>query len=822
MGRSFVDRREAQELFQKLLGEQHEDEHRVINYYGVGGIGKSRLQQELRKRTETLPGGLAVRLDLQAPALRRHEAALMHMRHCLGADYKVQLPLFDIAYSVYWQRTHPNVPMTASELPLIAESEILRDLVQAAGSTPVIGAALALAKGLDKVGRRTQRWRRVRADEDLQKLDQLDIHELLDALTWFFARDLLDFVRDEHRRAVFFIDAHEALWEDVTAKGGRGARDAWIRDVIAQSPGVLWVVCSRDALRWGTEDEHWRAPHLIAYPIGDLSEEDRLAFLASCGITGGPAQSIAAASAGVPFYLNVSVDHWESIQLERLPLSEDFGSTQADLLSRFIGHVPREEEEILKVLSVARSFDRPLLEYLLRTFNIGFPISRWPEFCAYSFNRRTSGGRWVMHDLMRKELQRGLNPELLIDIHRAIFDFERRRYDTHELPISDRAEAFREALLHGVKSSALDSQWFMSSLEFLMNHGRWRVIAPAIEEMEAALEDESGPAARLLDELRNFAEGWILRQEGRLAESKRVYDKLDLKALSPWKIMIGFQVANTIRESGQLASAGAMYEAMWNQSLENEQQAEVQRLCGIQFADYQQLRGCFRDAVAVLTEVLAGLDEEHNAKAIAEALRLRGHVERFNEMADRGTASYRRAGELFERCDDVFGQAIIRTNLAESAWPIDPARAVEAGQEAVEMNGALGSRLEVGKAHVATAYALLLLGDVLGAEGHAREAIEIQTEVGYPGGLAHARLCHAWTSRARGSSATATEDLRLAFDWFVRLKAYPTLQLVCLRSSEVFGERLTGSLPTVQWLTGGASTEARIRGIVDRLDAAGG
>jgi tetratricopeptide (TPR) repeat protein len=707
--REFVDRQEAIALFERLLREQPPNEPRLLNFFGVGGIGKSRLQHELRDRTAAAAGALSVRVDLQVPSMRRQDAVLAQLRHCLAAEHGIQLPLFDIAFSVYWQRTNPNVPMSAHELPLVSESEILADLVEAAGEAPVFGVVVNLVKGLDKLGRKAKRWQRVRNDVDLKNLDQLDAHELLDALTWFFAIDLLAVLRESSRRAVVFLDAHEALWEDVTARGGRGDRDVWIRDLVAQTPGVLWVVSSRDALRWDRENPIWREPYLQHCAIGDLSPDDRLAFLAGCGIEGEAAAVIAAASEGVPFYLNVSVDHWETIAAQRTPMASDFGGTKEDLVSRFVGHIPRAEEEILRVLSVARSWDRELFEALVRRFNIAFALSRWPDFCAYSFNRRTSGDRWLMHQLMRKELLHRLDPELRTEIHEAIFAFERERADDPAVPIGDRAEALREALIHGIPAAALDPAWFMQTVEFFMYRGRWKVIAPALEEMDAAIVAGVATVAPSLATLRDFAEAWILRQQGRLADALAAFDELDLTAAAGWEAVIQYQVANALREVGDVTAAGMIYGELWDGRPDVGDQREVHRLVGIQLADVYYVQGRFRDAQGILTQI-SELDDNDHAREVAEALRILGHVERFNELADRGLGRYEMANVLFSRCEDLFGQAMIQTNLAEASWPIDPGRAVGLADRAIELNDALGALLEVGKARTARAYAQLLLG----------------------------------------------------------------------------------------------------------------
>ncbi len=820
--RQFTDRREAFAAFRRVLDEQPPDDQRVLNFYGIGGIGKSRLQQELRAMLAREDLALSVRVDFQPPGMRRQDAVLSQLRHRLHVEHSIAMPAFDIAYAAYWQRTNPNLPLAAASLPLIGDSEILAELIDAAGETPIFGVVVNLLKGIDKLGRTARRWQRVRHDADLLNLDRLDTHELLDALDFFFARDLLQALQERHERCVIFLDAHEALWEDVSARGARGDRDAWIRDLVAQTPGVLWIVGSRDALSWSVADPDWREPYLTQIAIGDLSDVDRREFLESCGVTGEVGEAIARASRGVPFFLNVSVDHWERISLQRAPVAADFGHTQEDLLSRFIGHVPRAEEELLKVLSVAREWDQPLFETLVRRFNIAFPLTRWGDFCAQSFTRQTSGGSWVMHELMREELLRRLGDDLRGDVHAAIHDYEHSRADDCSLRLTERLQAFREAVFHGLAGNRLEADWFMRRADEFMLHGLWTPMQEITNEMATAL-DARPEGDGVLRGLLAYLEAWIMRQQGGLTDALTAYAALDLSLLRDWELGIRFQIAHAARESGQHALAETTYSELWARAPADHERV-LHTLVGIQLADIDYVRGRFRDAWRIL-ETIAELDPERCTKEVAEAKRILAHIERFSERKGRGVELYREAGRLFERCEDVFGRAIIETNLAEALWPHHPVWALEHARVAIERNQAVGARLEIGKARVAAAYAHLTLGSSAAALSEAEEALAIQEEVGYFSGRQQARLARAAALAVRGEHALAAAEAADVARCLGEQDAYPTLRLAAVRLVETLGSDELPALNAlreraqaeVQWLDDPATGQARLLGHVERL-----
>jgi hypothetical protein len=122
--RRFVDREPVLEDFTRELARMGSGP-RVFNVVGVGGIGKSRLLRELtdraagRYRTATV--------DLQVPAMRQQEDVLAVLRGELGAQ-GAHFDRFDIAYAVWWQRLHPQLRLSSSELSFVDDSSILTDI----------------------------------------------------------------------------------------------------------------------------------------------------------------------------------------------------------------------------------------------------------------------------------------------------------------------------------------------------------------------------------------------------------------------------------------------------------------------------------------------------------------------------------------------------------------------------------------------------------------------------------------------------------------------------------------------------------------------
>jgi tetratricopeptide (TPR) repeat protein len=810
--RRFTDRIEALEVFAEIFASQHPDEQRVLNFYGVGGIGKSRLQRELGKRFESSGEAISVRLDLAHPAMRRQESALYYLRHCLASEHKLQLPRFDIAFAVHWQQAHPELRLNASDLPLLEESEVLSEIMSAAGAVPVLGIAAGLLNILKRTGHNAQRWRRIHADKELQQLDKMEPMALLDALTHFFAKDMRELCAEREQRFAIFIDAHEALAQDIVTVAAYADRDCWIRDLALQTPGVLYVVCSRDALRWDREDPQWSKPRLQGCLLGDLSMEDRLDFLCSCGVESPLCEQIASASEGVPFYLNLAVDSWEALIQSGVPTIEAIGASQSEILMRFIGHIPREEAELLRVLSVARNWDRDLFCDLLRQFQIGYAISRFDEFADYSFVAETTGQRWMMHTLMRDALLESLPPDLLADVHRCIFSHYRDHMSKEGIRTAQRFQFFREACYHAAHGGELEPNWFIHEASFLMHRGGWAGMRDVLDELDAfctgAAEIESRTT---LLALREYLAAWILRSQSRLREARIAYEALDLTPIAEFASGIRFQLANVLRECGEIPAAGRIYEELWRGRSE-EKDTELVALVGIQLADFHYVQGRFAGASLILQPNIDG----GARKQVAEATRIMGHILRFNERRAESLALYEKAGAIFTALDDLYGQAAIATNLAEVLAPLDPERALAAAQRAIELNDELGSHLEVGKAHAARAIARLTLGDATAAGDDAERALQIQLGVGYRMGQCQARLISAFALLESDVDAAAELAQRVMDDLFAA-QAYPTLILLAerllerlKRSADCPREAVSWAGEAIEWLDGAETGHARL------------
>ena len=120
----------------------------------------------------------------------------------------------------------------------------------------------------------------------------------------------------------------------------------------------------------------------------------------------------------------------------------------------------------------------------------------------------------------------------------------------------------------------------------------------------------------------------------------------------------------------------------------------------------------------------------------------------------------------------------LQTNLAETYCWYAPERALEAAALSSELNGRLGSRIEVAKLEAARAVALAGLGEVVAARDAARRAAEEADGAGYPAGVAFALQAAAVIEGVVGAEVALTTGALDLARTVARLGTYAHLQVV--------------------------------------------
>ncbi|WP_328742677.1 AAA family ATPase [Streptomyces caniferus] len=750
-------------------------EPRILNIVGIGGIGKSRLLQELRNRTDH--GFRTARLDLQIPALRQPEDALAVLRTEFGAQ-GVKFDRFDIAYAVLWQRVHPQLRMDRSNAPFAEESDVLSKILDDAMGFPVFGTAAGLVRLTDRAISNRHRKQRIKSDPTLQDLDNLSNAELGYAVTYLLAEELREASRE--RPFVLYVDAYEALVPTPLPGGKSFGADAWLRDLLGQLHGGLTVVASRERLQWAAYDEDWA--RVIRYaPVEGLPMAARLDLLTAAGITERRRQqSIATASMGVPFYLHLAVDTY----LEN-PAQLETARTSEHIVQRFLQHVAPDEVRILELLSVARTFDFAAFQTLGKAFSLPAHQLTWESLTAYSFAYPLAQGWYRLHQLMVAALQAHLSQAVKQSVHARLRSYWEEVVERFGR-LSDgggisRSSPLREAVYHGLHAGSLTAEQVHHYADRGMAMGGRQAVDGIVKDLRDYLAARPG-ADRSLREAADCLEAESLLSLGNARAVIDLAPEVDRRVDTVVSARLSLAAANARRIAGESGTAAQMFQQVWE-----EQDGPVRISAGFCLADIKMWQGDFVGAFGLAEDVygMCGADKRVIRADVRRLLHL-GH--RFLLDFDSADALLDEAEAEYRQADDPFGLANIRTNRAELWAFTDPEAAVVEAGAALTAQRELGAQHEIGKAYTAMAMAQTRLGEFDRAASSFLGAYSALDRAGYRSGRARADMFRAFLLSRMGEREETMSTLRRATAEFVTCDVYPSLILATHQAALRLGE----------------------------------
>ncbi|MFA0821949.1 MAG: tetratricopeptide repeat protein [Methanomethylovorans sp.] len=533
----FVDREECKRIFQDFLENSEQKKYNVLHYWGISGIGKSKLQQELQSiLTDEYPDVIWVNVDFNAKTQREIGTFLFSLRNQLVKNYKVKFDYFDIVLKYYMRKNNPEKAILKEKYSSIEDHGTI-DFMQGTikGDTP-LKSVVDIYNYLLHAPAMLKKWwieEGLKFKYILEEATPVQIEHLLSI---FFFKDLKDHFENKSKTAVIFIDTYEALWEEARDIGNFNSRDEWIRSIIECSKNmecyekISWIICGQNKLRWNEIGNEWDN-NLAQYEIGILPKEYCTEFLELCGVDEKEIQSlIIEASECYPFYLALSVDTYWNIKAKREPVPEDFPKTRSEIFDSFFHYLDAAERSTLLILSNANLWDHNLFNLLIDEFGTNYPKSEgaFDELHRFSFMKENSDGKWNMYPLMRKSLQENQKPEQKEKVHTFLFNYYNQQLDAIDIKNIQEIHktAFNEAFYHGKQFIEIEYlfSWFSKRREIFNKAGLWHFLIPLsdgiLNILETTLGSEHPDVATSLNNL-----ALLYHSAGRYEQALPLYER---------------------------------------------------------------------------------------------------------------------------------------------------------------------------------------------------------------------------------------------------------------------------------------------------------
>jgi hypothetical protein len=785
----------------------------VLVYYGIGGIGKTTLSEELERRFTGPPGGqtdrerAAIRFDFAESAAFDMESYVLRLRAGLGhlADH---WHAFDVAFSVYWERAHPGEPLDEfisrdSALRRAARKiglsdQIASTLTDAFGSAlpGMVRAAHAVTGLLYTEARRAVIGHRILKNcELLSELLEADADiETLSYFPYLLAWDL-DRLPPPHPRAVVLLDT----FEEVTARTTR-EMERWLQRSVFLMPNVLFVVTGRNRLDWAdlkqTTDldfvgaHRWpllRAGHTAGEPrqhlVGYLSATDADSYLVSAltqenqpAIPAGIRQRIVTASGGLPLYLDLAVTMYLDILARgETPVDENFGQPLPEVCGKILRDLERDERDLLRAAALLDTFNPAML----RATCPHVPDSAISRFTSRPFLEMDPDRTWPysLHAMLRDAIRQADN-----DLRDSWSPRERAEAASRASGYLE--QAARAAAQSGDRSTQVAAvgqaiglcqltgqffEWLPGAAQKLLTCGGWGLLP----DLPAGTD---GPVSALVLGLQGARE----RRSGHLDNSIALMDTALAHPDLPPGLhrFLLLHRAHALRVAGRYAAAAEDYRQLWQAT------GDFTTDAGYWLADYSFLQGRFSEALSSLDQLT-----DLPADLRGETLRLKGHVYRVNALSGQAEASYREALDLARQTANAAAEGKALTDLVQALSWSRPAEAQELQPHALEVNQALRSQVEIVKIHAAAAVALTNLGDLDDASAQIEAGLDLARRCGYPGGL-------VWCQVARALNQLKSGDHEASRDTAAQLAA---------TVSDLQGNRFWSEI--VNWWTGYTSAQ---------------
>ena len=473
--RMFTDREDLRgayhALAERALREDFEDVY-VINYYGVGGAGKSMLLRKIRDEVaeraqkDTARRHITLMLDFDTvPA--DMVTALEHLKAQLQKQ-GFRFPLFEMALYMLYEKSG-RVLTGQEQADFFAknpEVDIVADMVD---MIPGVGIVTNLIRNAAKLtGRLKDRARELveGRKRTLYEIEKMDENALLRNLPLLFAEDANGQTEDGVLHV--FIDTYEKLVS--LSEGTRGERtapgnDQWLygREGLIRNLGnAVFAIGGREKLSWAESSEYWESRvegHLTAH----LSEADSSLFLSSCGVPGALWPALYALTGGEPVFLDLCVDRYlDLLEIGRTPGPEDFGGNVETLVERHTRYLPANLLDAAYLLGGMRRWDGRMFDRAAQAAGIRVNPSEYREkLLGLSYVTDEGGGVCSMHQVIANILASRLPEDLAERASAALAELAEEGLEEEDAP--DQSLVLEAAVcLAGQKAVTEDLVWALT------------------------------------------------------------------------------------------------------------------------------------------------------------------------------------------------------------------------------------------------------------------------------------------------------------------------------------------------------------------------
>ena len=704
----FLDRVDITDTLEEFVIKYKEDciQYKVISYYGMGGIGKSRL---IKRIYESYNGtDLSVfYYPLEIICQETIPSILFHIRK----DF-TYTPHFDYALLRYWE--YVSYPINQDEL-FSFYKKILVNVTDKIDSIFWGG----LSNISDIVKRLIYLYgERSISDEERNMFRDLltdKIDNLYDYLVQTLTKDIQNEMQKNKVKFLFLFDAYEKNKEN-------SKHSDWLKTFINSFESGLFIVSSREKLDW-FKNKNIKKNLIYECSLECIPKDEVRIYLKEENYNDEQIDLIIEKTECIPLYLDLAINNYDICSSEQFIGFED----KNELVRHVLNHLSAEEQQLVEYFSVVKLFNQTVFDnavkfnqispqkYLFSDFNEG-AIIRYVEEYRGLYKIHSVLAKNIAHFVDKKIKERIILDYVNIVARRIMYDYDIYNECKYNLVINTYTliEDEQINLSEDVRELLLDMFFYLNSNSFGKDFSMF------IKTLSASKHSHQ-----------KYIYDYIIGKNKRatnIVEGLKILQSIPID-----ECLFGKHKKSLQCDINYLLSISGRYdlaeELMINfvTQLSDEESAERYYYKGkLYYYDMLMLRGKFDTAI----QNFKLLENRSDDKVLYyETQKAIGHCYRFNFL-------FEEAMKYYSTCDDSkSSEAYYLTVYCESHCYFHPEKVIEKYNEALKKNEDLNNYNNLGKIHYSVAIAYLNKKNYKKAKAHLKESSKCFTKTKYLAGL---------------------------------------------------------------------------------------
>lgn len=416
----YIERKDAEKLFYDELehvsdfvaNSDSEAFVDVINYFGIGGIGKTTLLNHLEADLLSNKDVLFARHDFAA--ITDMQQTLSAIAKQLNSRYGFSFPLFDAARLAFSRKVGgsferketksllekcPTVSLIYSNVENVVPLEQVPIVKTAMWVFELVDSAVAIVKNNHDEYRK-----------EFAQIDYMSDDDIVKSLPGYFSFDLRKNLQKTKKPLVIMLDTYENLLSGsaMTIDGLPAEGDAWLRlgpSPIRKVPGVLWVIAGRDELDWQKSNSDWKdSLHTLCFE--DFSESETSRYLKENGMNDiNLRRELASFTGGTPDLLRRCAEHFSDINKDGKTISiDDFEICKRKQSERYTKGLNSVQLEVMFTMAEIGIFTRDLMSKIGSSISNTFSDVEFDTLIDDSFIT-TTDDLYIMNRTVRDALR---------------------------------------------------------------------------------------------------------------------------------------------------------------------------------------------------------------------------------------------------------------------------------------------------------------------------------------------------------------------------------------------------------------------------------